>query len=193
MDIKKQNLVEATEGENCTTSDVLQVVDSLKADKEDSPVLDGAKIERAMVKNIIITNSVILESKIFSCQVFNSLIRASQLKECIVQGGDLADCDLIDTAYLFKRKHTSLDRLPPEIRNILFKYVLVWDGKTPALLKALRGDPKLYGEAMEVFNNINTFILHTKSKEDLVGMLPKVIASVKRIHYRSVVHHLLNA
>jgi hypothetical protein len=34
--------------------------------------------------------------------------------------------------------------LPPELRQIIFRMVLKWNGKTPALLKALRPDQLLY-------------------------------------------------
>jgi hypothetical protein len=51
-----------------------------------------------------------------------------------------------------------LRRFPPEIRAEIFKHTLgSWDNKTPALIKALRGDHEVYLEAMKVFYRINEF------------------------------------
>ena len=42
---------------------------------------------------------------------------------------------------------------------MIFGLSLVWNGKTPSLLTALRGDKGLYEEALAVFNKINTFTI----------------------------------
>jgi hypothetical protein len=52
----------------------------------------------------------------------------------------------------------TLRRFPAEIRQAIFKLTVGdWEGKTPALIKALRGDREMYLEAMEVFYKINTY------------------------------------
>jgi hypothetical protein len=56
-----------------------------------------------------------------------------------------------------KQKNT-LRKLLPEIRYMIFKLTLAeWKGKTPVLIKALRGDQEMYFEALAVFYRINTF------------------------------------
>jgi hypothetical protein len=55
-----------------------------------------------------------------------------------------------------------LRAFPPEIRDMIYDFsnVLSWDGKTPALIVALRGDQGLYREVLELFYRSNTFTLH---------------------------------
>lgn len=52
-----------------------------------------------------------------------------------------------------------LRMFPPEIREHIFNFALdnCWEGKTPALLKALYGDREVYMEAIKVFYKVNTF------------------------------------
>jgi hypothetical protein len=51
----------------------------------------------------------------------------------------------------------ALRKVPPEIRWPIFEECLHWDGTTPALLVALRGDQKLYSEALAIFYKMNIF------------------------------------
>lgn len=63
--------------------------------------------------------------------------------------------------------------LPPELRQAIFGYSLFRDGgQNPPLLEALRCDPELYNEAVEVFNDINTFTL-TRDKGWSAGRISK--------------------
>jgi hypothetical protein len=51
-----------------------------------------------------------------------------------------------------------LRKFPPEIREEIFKLTVGdWDDKTPALIKAIRGDREMYLEVMKIFYRINTF------------------------------------
>jgi hypothetical protein len=53
-------------------------------------------------------------------------------------------------------KNFNIQRLPPEIRVIIFREYMIhsdeaYDGKTPLLVKALRVVPQLYQEALEAW------------------------------------------
>lgn len=73
----------------------------------------------------------------------------------------------------------NLRNLPPEVRNLIYQAALVWNGKTPALLAALRADPMLYQEAMTVFCQINTFCLSDRSKES--PMSASAMSKIKKL------------
>lgn len=54
----------------------------------------------------------------------------------------------------------TLHRLYPELRIQIYKLAMIIDAKTkagPPLLAALRGDKKLYAEALDVYYSVNTF------------------------------------
>jgi hypothetical protein len=64
------------------------------------------------------------------------------------------------TGYAATKSPLSLRRFPPEIRHMIFcDCVHFKDGKTPAILVALRGDPELYYEALQLFYERNYFTL----------------------------------
>lgn len=60
----------------------------------------------------------------------------------------------------------ALRRVAPEIRDMIFKYVLTLRSRprtSLSLLAALRTVPELYYEALEVYYKVNTFLLGVKS------------------------------
>jgi hypothetical protein len=64
------------------------------------------------------------------------------------------------TSYAATRSPLSLRRFPPEIRHMVFyECVRIQDGKSPILLAALRSDPELYHEALQLFNERNYLTL----------------------------------
>src|ERR1700709_2617764 len=59
--------------------------------------------------------------------------------------------------------------LPIEIRILIFRLCVATpdNNQTPALIKALRGDPQLYHEALEVYYAINTFTMSFHERRGL--------------------------
>jgi hypothetical protein len=54
----------------------------------------------------------------------------------------------------------TLRKLPLEIRDMIYELIVgtdSWNGKTPSLILALRGDQELYKEALRDFYDNNTF------------------------------------
>jgi hypothetical protein len=73
---------------------------------------------------------------------------------------------------------------PPEIRQMIFREAFPWNRKTPALLKALRGDKVLYNEALHLFQ-LNSYNLSYKngwSFGDSAAMKTKTIKTVRSLH-----------
>jgi hypothetical protein len=78
----------------------------------------------------------------------------------------------------------SLNILPPEMRLKIFKLVLSdqWEGKVPALIKALRPVNKLYQEAITMFfTRSKRFRLHQGNDWKFGNMSDKVLSSIGRI------------
>ena len=70
----------------------------------------------------------------------------------------------------------------PEIREMIFEGALAgtWNGKTPALIQALRGS-KLYLEAIDVFTKTNTFRLHEGNGWSWDPMPPQSLKHIKAL------------
>jgi hypothetical protein len=59
---------------------------------------------------------------------------------------------------------SALRKVPPEVREMIFRYCVDFtDGETPPLIVALRGDKKLYREAMRLFYKFNFFTLNKRT------------------------------
>jgi len=75
-----------------------------------------------------------------------------------------------------------LHKLPPELRAEIFKPMLInWNGKTPALIKALRFDKKLYNEALDIVYKQNTFTFHRKNDWSFGDMTKEAVLSIERV------------
>lgn len=76
----------------------------------------------------------------------------------------------------------SFKTLPPEIREKIFGPCLdVWIGETPELLKALRPEPILYNQALDLFYRQNTFVLGKRNAWSMEGMSEETIKSLEKI------------
>jgi hypothetical protein len=95
----------------------------------------------------------------------------------------------------------ALRRTPPEIRSIIFEYALYSPvkeyprlpgsrsdkdrvskmRKISGLLAALRPDPDLYGEALEVFYKVNRFILDLHSFPSFCMLGVESVKSIQQI------------
>jgi hypothetical protein len=50
-----------------------------------------------------------------------------------------------------------LYQIPREIRDKIFSELIEWNRKTPVLIAALRGDPVLYHEALQILSKKGVF------------------------------------
>jgi hypothetical protein len=83
-----------------------------------------------------------------------------------------------------------LHKLPPELREEIFKPLLVnWNGKTPSLIKALRPDKTLYSEALEIFYKHSRFIFHRENDWSFGDMTKEAVPSIGRV--KIVVEYVL--
>jgi len=112
------------------------------------------------VRSSTIQNSTLYDCKLFNCVVQKSTLTSTQLYEtkvkerCMIKGCTAAMSPL------------ALKKLPPEVREMIFRHCVDFtEGKTPPLIVALRGDKKLYREAMRLFYKLNYFTLNTLTAE----------------------------
>lgn len=64
--------------------------------------------------------------------------------------------------------------LPSEIREMILGFAITWDGKrSPNLIIAFRSDKNLYGEALKVFANNQTFVFDRNKIEIMDKSLPQ--------------------
>jgi hypothetical protein len=76
-----------------------------------------------------------------------------------------------------------LRAFPPEIRDMIYDFsnVLTWNGKTPALIVALRVDKVLYREVLERFYKSNTFTLHKGNDWKTDDMTNAALRSIRAL------------
>lgn len=61
-------------------------------------------------------------------------------------------------------------KLPVEIREMIFKEVLVCKGKTPPLLAAVRGNKELYDEALAISRKLKVVSIRSKNVESCMEL-----------------------
>jgi hypothetical protein len=56
--------------------------------------------------------------------------------------------------------------IPAEVRDIIYRFALydTWRGRIPPLIAALRCSPRFYHEALQVFSELNVYILSWRSR-----------------------------
>lgn len=62
-------------------------------------------------------------------------------------------------------KGEGLYMIPWELRQMIFKLCLEYNGESPSLLEALRPESSLHDEAVKIYNKINTKIILNKSND----------------------------
>jgi uncharacterized protein YjbI with pentapeptide repeats len=116
------------------------------------------------VRSSIIQNSTLYDCRLFNCSVQQSPLTNTLLYETKVEGCTIKGC----TAAM---SPLALRKLPPEVREMIFRHCVDFTGgKIPPLIIALRGDQKLYHEALKVFSKLNFFTLNKRTAKLCGGM-----------------------
>lgn len=128
--------------------------------------------------NVEFHTSRIQKSKLHNCRVYDCEMIDCEVTSTTIYGGNTLKCQFDKTT--FRHSPPSLSKLPIEIRKLIFKPCLEWSGKTPEPLAALRGDKQLYGEALAIFNEINTFHIDGDTHLDIGDSFQALSESVRR-------------
>ncbi|KAL2074847.1 hypothetical protein VTL71DRAFT_8626 [Oculimacula yallundae] len=138
--------------------------------------------------NCILSDCIISESTLTNCAISNSV-----LNSCTVTGASPSQKTI---------SPFTLRKLPYELREMVFKDCLeIKNGKSPALMVALRGDKELYEHALKVYYRINYYTIDTQramkdqavalqrlSQRALLGM-KKLRVDVDQTTYNKLTHN----
>jgi hypothetical protein len=122
----------------------------------------------------VIHSSTFDNCQLFNCTVFDSNLLESELHETKIMGCSLKSCKSTASPLAFRK-------FPPEIREMIFQRCIGFNGNTPPLFIALRGDQELYKEALGVFCKLNYFRLSKGSMPVCESMSPNVIENVYKL------------
>jgi len=151
--------------ENCT----IRNIDIMKTDIRDCTLY-----------YVEIHTSDITNSMLYNCKIFNSLIKTSELfdtrvQDCNFEKSKLSGCNITNSPLAFRR-------FPCEIRNMIFELSLdLEDGKSPALLVALRADKILYPQAISLFYKTNFFVLNRSTMSSCSKLSRKAISNISKL------------
>jgi hypothetical protein len=67
---------------------------------------------------------------------------------------------------------------------MIMSMAITWDGKTPALLAAVRGDPLLYREALSTLPKVATFQLHKANEINRKVMSKAAFRSIEKLEIK---------
>jgi hypothetical protein len=126
-----------------------------------SPMISQCRIQTSQVESEEIENSFLTNCKVITYAVFGSA-----LHECELQMK--ADQGQTPQRLAIQKSPLASGKFVPEIRIIIFAYALrdTWSehrAKVPSLIVALRADPQLYNEALDIFCSLHTFNLSRRN------------------------------
>jgi hypothetical protein len=151
--------------------------------------------------NFIFRDCVFTDAELNSCLIVSATITNTVLKGCILVNCDVLDCVLKDcrlkSSKIVESEFISslrskcevrptpyLNRIPPEVRVMIMSMAITWDGKTPALLAAVRGDPLLYREALSTLPKVATFQLHKANEINRKVMSKAAFRSIEKLEIK---------
>lgn len=147
--------------------------------------VDGISVRAFEIRNADLWNceiyvSKILNSSLNNCKVFNSEIESSNVFDSKLHEVQLSSCETsrceISAASL------ALRRFPSEIRRIILGYCIEPEyGVTPPVVAALRGEPQLYGEVLELYYKRCVVPMSPKTFKEYKKMSKRVFKEVKQV------------
>ncbi|KAH9216566.1 hypothetical protein DL95DRAFT_460154 [Leptodontidium sp. 2 PMI_412] len=165
-----------------------------------------AAFVRGTLHRLTITTSTLTTCTLANCIITNSTIKDCSLSNCNISTSTLVKCKITNSALhespFLKSKLSGcrvmnspsiLRKILLELRRMIFKDCLkIQDGKSPALLIALRSDKELYEQALEVYYKIIYFTVTpelggARERELLEELSPRALSGIEmlriNIHY----------
>jgi hypothetical protein len=134
-------------------------------------IIHSCKITKAILKGCFIFKCKLKDCSLQDCKLVSSSIYDSSFKNC-----SRRRCTVTPLPHIY--------RLPREIRDKIFYEAIEWDGKTPVLIAALRGDPMLYQEALRILSKEGVFVFHLGNRLNRAIALPSSFKGIERIHIK---------
>lgn len=114
----------------------------------------GQTIKDTRIKDVVVRDNYILDKVRINNSILNNVkFRNATIRRCVLHHCFLEDCIPLNSVLKHCQDIKSpiaLRRFAPEIRLLIFDYIIEGDGKIPLLMKALIGDQVLYREALGV-------------------------------------------
>jgi hypothetical protein len=144
-------------------------------------VLTDTELNCCLISKATITNTVLEGCILVNCDVLDCVLKDSHLKSSKIVESEFINslrskCEVRPTPYF--------NRIPPEVRVMIMSNAIRWNGKTPALLAAVRGDPVLYREALSTLPKVATFQLHQANEVNRKVMSQLAFQSIEKLEIK---------
>ncbi|KUJ12945.1 uncharacterized protein LY89DRAFT_756189 [Mollisia scopiformis] len=166
----KDSKVNESDMKRCTIYQNSRVTQSTM----DQSLMLNSSAQRVHCENSYFYESELIKCKMVVCKLNNTHAvgieaKSSLLRFCNIAGSrakftrsTLDDCKVCakDSTVVESRTLShplALYKFPPEIRNLIYEYAIDGKGRGSPLIAALRGEPKLYHEALAVLNRTCVF------------------------------------
>lgn len=132
--------------------------------------------------NVELHNSTSSGSILRNCELFDCTVNNSRFYDCKRPGVKVLKCEFQNTQMgPMGPSPPGFSKLPVEIREMIFKEVLVCKGKTPPLLAAVRGNKELYDEALTISRKLKVVSIRSKNVESCMELPHGVRKNMKKI------------
>lgn len=146
---------------------------ALRLELRSKCIFKDCNLKNVALEDCLIVNATITDSSLDRCVLYNSHINSSLVMESKLVKCLRSKCEVSPTP--------TFNSIPAEIRNLIFSNAIEWNGKTPNVVAAVRGDPVLYAEALGVLHRQSTFKLHAANRLSRSVMSPKAYQSVRKL------------
>ncbi|KAF4626093.1 hypothetical protein G7Y89_g12068 [Cudoniella acicularis] len=164
--IKKAKHILGEELQNIGLRDCTILQGTLKNCKLENCIVQSSNLCKLRSTKICLSDAK--DCEFLGCQIQNtdaklSAILGGCLQKCRlasvdISGSILMECKMSETLKTVSNVDLLLyEKLAAEVRLMILRYAIHSRGKTPALIVALRGNQKLYSEALELLNSTCTF------------------------------------
>lgn len=139
-------------------------------------VIKGGGLENCYeVLHSKVDGAFVTRSNLTNCEVATAELHLSEMHQCTLNENTLRNSTITNSPI-------PLRQIPVEVRLMIFRDALEsWEGKTPSLITALRGDQKMYQEAIEVLPSSCVLKISKDSLEGVSKMSLSARENVQRL------------
>jgi hypothetical protein len=161
-------------------------------DVTSAPCLKNCKISKGTIFDAYIYNSTLNKTgTIHNCHTEGSLVVDSNaidstFTNCGFHESELCNCEVVNPDPSPPDVVINFRGLPAEIRKTVCSNAIASEGLAKNLVAALRSDPVLHGEILEVLFREQVFVLSEKNHEAVTKSPKSVTKRVKKLYLKYV-------
>ena len=162
-------------------------------------VIEDSDLDDIQLKDCTIIKCKLRYAEIRPSTISDSSLYKCNLRDCVIKDSDIEDCTAHETKFVrcgikksvSTKSPLALRKFPPEIRVNILEYSMFadhrWNGLrdleygSPAVLVALRPDPDLYAEALQVFYSRRWFDINPKAYLAIQPTSSHAFTSIRQI------------